>query len=154
MQPDDDRTIRAGREEDLDLPGELIEGLARLDKAVAVLSPETDRRIAGAARTQFGQRPRSARTAGRRWAMAGSLAASLLVGVVFWRAQTPVEEQELQVATVARVANDIDGSGVVDILDAFALARMERGGRNAEARARVDALAMGIVALDGSPEKL
>ena len=153
MQRDDDRTILSGQE-DLDLPDELIEGLARLDKAVAVLSPETDHRIAEAARTQFGQRPRSARTAGRRWAMVGSLAASLLVGVVFWRAQTPVEEQELQVATVARVANDIDGSGAVDILDAFALARMERGDRAPAAQARIDALAMNIVALNGSAEKL
>ena len=153
MQSDDDRTIGSG-EEDLDLPDELIRGLAGLDKAVAVLSPETDRRISEAARIQFGQRPRRARTAQRRWVMAGSLAASLLVGVLFWRTYIPVKPPEIMVATVARIPNDIDGSGAVDILDAFALARMERGARNAVAQAKIDALAAGVVALDGSAGKL
>ena len=148
MQRDDDRTTLAD-DEDLDLPDELIQGLARLDKAVAVMSPDADRRIAEAARVHFGERPRRARSAGRRWAMAGSLAASLLVGVLFWRAQTPVEDLR-----VASVANDIDGSGVVDILDAFALARMQAADRTPAAQAEVDALSMRIVALDGSPEKL
>ena len=148
MQRDDDRTILAD-DEDLDLPDELIQGLARLDKAVAVMSPDADRRIAEAARVHFGERPRRARSAGRRWAMAGSLAASLLVGVLFWRAQTPVEDLR-----VASVANDIDGSGVVDILDAFALARMQAADRTPAAQAAIDALSMRIVALDGFPEKL
>ena len=151
MQRDDDRTTLAD-DEDLDLPDELIQGLARLDKAVAVMSPDADRRIAEAARAHFGERPRRARAAGRRWAMAGSLAASLLVGVLFWRAQTPVED--LRVDSVASVANDIDGSGVVDILDAFALARMQAADRTPAAQAEIDALSMRIVALDGSPEKL
>ena len=148
MQRADDRTTLAD-DEDLDLPDELIQGLARLDKAVAVMSPDADRRIAEAARVHFGERPRRARSAGRRWAMAGSLAASLLVGVLFWRAQTPVEDLR-----VASVANDIDGSGVVDILDAFALARMQAADRTPVAQAEIDALSMRIVALDGSPEKL
>ena len=148
MQRDDDRTILAD-DEDLDLPDELIQGLARLDKAVAVMSLDADRRIAEAARAHFGERPRRARSAGRRWAMAGSLAASLLVGVLFWRAQTPVEDLR-----VASVANDIDGSGVVDILDAFALARMQAADRTPAAQAGIDALSMRIVALDSSPEKL
>ena len=152
MQRDDDRTI-VSEEEDLHLPEELMEGLAGLDKAVAVLSPETDRRIAEAVRAHFGDRPsRRAPTAKRRWALAGSVAASLLVGLLFWRAQTPVET--LQVARVADVADDIDGSGVVDILDAFALARMEPDGRTAALQARIDALTASIVALDGSAEKL
>ncbi len=154
MQPDDDTTSLSG-EEELDLPGELIEGLARSDKAVAVLSPEADRRIAEAARVHFGVRPsRGAPTAKRRWAMAGSLAASLLVGVLFWRTYTPVDPPELMVATVARIPNDIDGSGAVDILDAFALARMERGNRTAAVQARIDALAASIVVLDSSAGKL
>ena len=148
MQPDDDRSTLAD-DEDLDLPDELIQGLARLDKAVAVMSPDADRRIAEAARAHFGERPRRARAAGRRWAMAGSLAASLLVGVLFWRAQAPVEDLR-----VASVANDIDGSGIVDILDAFALARMRAADRTPAAQAEIDALSMRIVALDGSPEKL
>ena len=153
MQSDDDTTILDG-EEELDLPDELVANLVRSDKAVAVLSPEADRRIADAARTHFAQRPRRARTAGRRWAMAGSLAASLLVGVLFWRTYTPVDPPELMVATVARNPNDIDGSGAVDILDAFALARMANANPTGTAQARVDALAARIVALDGTAGKL
>ena len=149
MQRNHDRTIGSG-EEHIELPDELIDGLADLDRAVAVLSPETDRRIVEAARAHFARRPsRRALVSKRRWALAGSLAASLLVGVLFWRAQTPVET--LRVATVA---NDIDGSGAVDILDAFALARMERGGPTAAVQARIEALAASIVALDVSAEKL
>lgn len=149
MQHDDDRMIGSD-DEDLDLPDEMIKGLAALDKAVAVMSPATDRRIAEAARVHFAARPSRRALAGkRRWALAGSLAASLLVGVLFWRAQTPVEN--LRVATVA---NDIDGSGAVDILDAFALARRERGDRTVAVQARIDALAASVVALDVSAEKL
>jgi len=170
MQPDDDRTIPSF-EEGVDLPDELIEGLERIDKAVAVMSPEADRRIAEAAKAHFAQRPRRARTGGFRWAMAGSLAASILVGVLFWRAQTPMEP--IRVASVGRVPNDIDGSGAVDILDAFALARMAREGRVSATRAttdslprtartdrasatqtEIDALAMRIVALNDSSERL
>ena len=90
MQRDDNTTVRSG-EEALDLPDDLIEGLARLGKAVAVMSPEADRRIAEAAKAHFAQRPRRAPSARRLWAMAGSLAASVLVGVLFWRTQTPVD---------------------------------------------------------------
>lgn len=146
MQRDDDRMIGSGEEHN-ELPDELIEGLAGLDRAVAVMSPATDRRIAEAARAHFAARPSRRALAGkRRWALAGSLAASLLVGVLLWRAQTPVD--------TLRVANDIDGSGAVDILDAFALARMERSGRTAAVQARIEALAASIVALDVSAEKL
>ena len=175
MQSDQDRTNRPEDEEDLHLPDELARELKRLDTAVAVLSPDADRRVVEAARAHFGERPVHARTAGRRWAITGSLAASLLVGVVFWRMQAPVEEARFapvvpvaEVAGVAPVADDVDGSGVVDILDAFALARMARGAGAAPAppargdvrtrvartdrtlalRARVDALAMNVVALN------
>ncbi len=169
MQSDDDRTIRSG--EDVDLPDELIQGLKRIDKAVAFVSPDADRRVAEAAKAHFGQRPRRARAAGLRWAVAGSLAASLLVGVLFWRTQTPMEP--IRVASVVPVPNDIDGSGAVDILDAFALARMAREGSVSATRAKtdsvrrmartdgasatraeIDALAMSIVALDVAAERL
>lgn len=181
MQSDDYRTNRSGDEEDLQLPDDLIQGLKRFDTAVAVISPDADRRVAEAAAAHFGERPRRARGTGRRWAMAGSLAASFLVGVVFWRMQTPVEEARLApvapaggVAVMAPVADDIDGSGGVDILDAFALARMARRAGTPPAsdapgdvrarvartdhtpavQARIDALAMRVVALNGAGEKL
>ncbi|MCY4487177.1 MAG: hypothetical protein OXF11_08695 [Deltaproteobacteria bacterium] len=162
MERDDDTRIlptQPGRgvpsaEEEIDLPEDLIQGLARLDRTVAVMSPEADRHIAEAAKDHFADRPRRARPAGFRWAMAGSLAASLLVGVLLWRTYTPVGPADLRVATVASIPDDIDGSGAVDILDAFALARMARGDQAPAARAKVDALAMSIVALEGSAEKL
>lgn len=184
MQPDDYRTNRSGDEEDLQLSEDLVQGLKRLDTAVAVISPDADRRVAEAAAAHFGERPRRARGTGRRWAMAGSLAASFLVGVVFWRMQTPVEEARLApaapaapaggVAVMAPDADDIDGSGGVDILDAFALARMARRAgtppaadapgdvrarvartdRTPAVQARIDALAMKVVALNGAGEKL
>ena len=181
MQSDDYRTKRSGDEGDLQLPDDLVQGLKRLDTAVAVISPDADRRVAEAAAAHFGERPRRARGTGRRWAMAGSVAASFLVGVVFWRMQTPVKEARLAptapaggVAVMAPVADDIDGSGGVDILDAFALARMARRAgtqpaadtpgdvrarvartdRTPAAQARIDALAMRVVALNGAGEKL
>lgn len=162
MERDDDRRILPTRpahgmpsaEEEIDLPEELAQELARLDGSVAVMSPEADRRIAEAAREHFGTRPRRARPAGFRWAMAGSLAASLLVGVLLWRTYTPMGPADLRVATVASMPDDVDGSGAVDILDAFALARMARADRAPAAQTKVDALVMSIVALDGSAEKL
>ena len=45
------------------------------------------------------------------------------------------------------LADDIDGSGVVDIRDAFALARMAGEDRTPAAQERIDALAMRVVAL-------
>ena len=181
MQSDHDRTNRAEDEPDLQLPDDLVRELKRLDTAVAVLSPDADRRVVEAAGAHFGERPVRARTAARRWAITGSLAASFLVGVVFWRMQAPVEEARFapvvpvaEVAVVAPVADDIDGSGVVDILDAFALARRARGAaaspagqarsdvraraartdRTPAMQARIDALAMSVVALNGTEEKL
>ena len=142
--------------ESIELPSDVVEGLERLDKSMALLTPAADRRVTEAAEAHFAQRPpgtrtrpqvsrsrgvrpephhpvlgdrtppiarsRGARPAPRRWALGGALAASLLVGVFVARMQTGVE--------TAMLANDIDGSGAVDILDAFALARTEeRRGR-------------------------
>lgn len=125
--------------ESIELPGELVEGLRRLDKSVAVLTPAVDRRVAEAAAAHFEDRPERAYPKLRRWAVAGTLAASLAVGVFLVRTQTDMES--------AMLANDIDGSGVVDILDAFALARMN----DAEAsQAPIDRLIRDIVALNGT----
>ena len=174
MQSDHDRI---DHEDDIQLPDDMVQELKKLDKAVSVMSPDADRRVVEAAGAHFGERPRRVRTAGRRWAMAGSVAASLLVGVTFWRMQTPVENLPpapvARIASVERTADDIDGSGAVDILDAFALARMvregrepatqamtdtssrmARHGRTAALQARIDGLAMSIVALNGAGEKL
>ena len=127
--------------ESIELPYELIQEMQRLDKSLAVLTPDADRRVAAAAAGHFGRRAQRARPATRRWAMTGALAASVLIGVFVVRMQTVMEPEP--------PANDIDGSGVVDILDAFALARRNQRSQVA-AQAEIDALIMDIVALDGT----
>ena len=123
------------------LPGDLIQEMERLDKSLAVFAPDVDRRVAAAAAEHFRHRPERARPATRRWAMAGGLAASLVVGAFLVRMQTTPGP--------APLANDIDGSGVVDILDAFALARMNQD-PPAASQAEIDALITNIVALKGT----
>ena len=126
--------------ESIELPSDVVEGLKRLNTSVAVLTPAVDRRVSKAASAHFAQRPDSTRPAARPWALAGTLAASLVVGVFLARMQGELEP--------ALLANDIDGSGVVDILDAFALARVN-GGSAETPQAEIDALIMDIVALNG-----
>ena len=127
--------------ESIELPSALIEELKRQDKAVAVLTPAVDRQVSEAASAYFARRPERSRPIARRWALTGTLAASLLVGVFLVRMQSELEPDML--------TNDIDGSGVVDILDAFALARMA-GGLGQAPQAEIDALIMEIVALNGT----
>ena len=124
--------------ESIELPSEVVKGLKRLDKSVAVLTPAVDGRVAAAAAAHFAARRDRRRATPRRWAVAGGLAASLALGVFLVRIQTGLEP--------AMPANDIDGSGVVDILDAFALARM---GDAPASQAQIDALILDIVALNG-----
>ncbi len=125
--------------ETVELPRDLVERLERLDRSVSMLTPAVDRQVREAAAVHFAERPDSARPVSRRWAVLGTLAASLVAGAFLVRMQTGME------ATL--LANDIDGSGVVDILDAFALARMDGAPGS---QAEIDALIGDIVALDGT----
>lgn len=124
--------------ESIELPNDVVEGLKRLDKSMALLTPAVDSRVADAAAAHFADRSDRRRPARRRWAVAGTLAASLVVGVFLVRMQTGMEP--------AMLANDFDGSGAVDILDAFALARMDE---ERVAQTQIDALIADIVALNG-----
>lgn len=125
--------------ESIELPNDVVERLRRLDKSVAVLTPAVDRRVAEAAAAHFEDRPERVYLKVRRWAVAGTLAASLAVGVFLVRSHTDMES--------AMLANDIDGSGIVDILDAFALARMND---TAASQTQIDVLIRDIVALNGT----
>lgn len=127
--------------ESSELPGDLVREMQRLDRSLAVLTPAVDRQVAAAAAAHFRHRRERARPAMRRWAISGALAASLVIGVFVIRPQPGVEREFS--------AHDLDGSGVVDILDAFALARMNQGSP-AESQAEIDALIREIVALNGS----
>ena len=127
--------------ESIELPNELVEGLKRVDTSIAVLTPAVDRGVFEAAAAHFGERPRGATRPARHWAMVGTLAASLMVGLFLVRMQSDVEQ--------SLPANDYDGSGVVDILDAFALAQMNSNLGEAT-QVEIDALIMQIVALNGA----
>ncbi len=125
--------------ESIELPRDIVERLERLDKSVAVLTPAVDRRVSDAAAAHFAQRPDRVQPTSRRWAVVGTLAASLVAAAFLVRIQPGMEATML--------ANDVDGSGVVDILDAFALARMDEA---PGAQAEIDALIGEIVALNGT----
>jgi len=112
-----------------ELPDLLVARLQRADRSQAI-DPRTDRVVIDDARRYFASRPRRARLAVMRWALPLAAAAALLIAVLVLR---PFGLQ--------RAADDVDGSGRVDILDAFALARSQADQES------VDALAARIVSL-------
>lgn len=128
--------------ESIELPDDLIDEMRRMDRSVAMLTPVVDRHVADAAAAHFRHRRPRLSNPVRRLAMAATLAASLVVGALVVRVQTGIEPGPF--------ANDVDGSGVVDILDAFALAKMNQD-TTPSAQARIDALVTDIVALNGFP---
>lgn len=70
--------------------------------------------------------PPKRRLAGTRWAIAASIA--LVLGAVgLWERARSAPEQ------VARLSEDIDGNGTIDIRDAFMLAKAIQGGRTDQA---------------------
>jgi hypothetical protein len=118
-----------------DLPESLVASLKRAERAQAIVDPGRDRAILDAARRYFvSARPGRLRTPALRWALPLAAAAALLVALLFVQPFGPKTS-----------ADDVDGSGHVDILDAFALARSQAD------RDRVDALAARIVSL--SPQR-
>jgi hypothetical protein len=113
------------------LPDALVARLERADRFEAIVDPRTDRAVIDGARRYFlAARPRRARRPVMRWALPLAAAAALLGAVLVLRPFGP-----------QRSADDVDGSGRVDILDAFALARSQAD------QQKVDALAARIVSL-------
>jgi hypothetical protein len=114
-----------------ELPDALVARLRRADRSQAIVDPRTDRAVIDDARRYFfAARPLRVRKPAIRWALPLAAAAALLVAVLVLR---PFGLQ--------RSADDVDGSGRVDILDAFALARAQADQES------VDALAERIVSL-------
>jgi hypothetical protein len=112
-----------------ELPDSLVASLRRADRARAIVDPRTDRAILDRARRHFHvTRPR--RMPALRWALPLAAAAAVLVAILVVRP-----------FGVQRSADDVDGSGRVDILDAFALARSQAD------QDRIDALAARVVSL-------
>jgi hypothetical protein len=129
-----------------EIPTALRERLEQRDRELAIVSRDIDRAILARAEAQLaggaGQR-RARPTLHRRarWAIPFATAATILVAVlVLWPLREFVPERA--------PADDIDGSGRVDILDAFALARRQAEPGATIDQAEIDALATRIVRLD------
>jgi hypothetical protein len=121
------------------LPPAMISRLRALDRAQPIVDPRTDRAVLEAARNYFAGRP-AARARRSRWAVPLGAAAAVLLAAVLMR---PLVFEPPS-------ADDVDGSGSVDVLDVLALARMRAAGGDASGvtEARIEELAYRIVALD------
>src|SRR5262245_22647135 len=88
------------------LPPAIAGRLRRLDRAEPIFDPRTDRAVLDAARSYFAARPATARVRRSRWALPLGAAAAVLLAAVLMR---PL--------VFAPSADDVDGSGRVDVLD-------------------------------------
>jgi hypothetical protein len=95
------------------LPDELVARLKELDRSRPIVDPRTDHAILDRARATFASRPERSVRAVRRWTVPAVAAAAIVLAVLLVQ---PMRE-------LGRDSNDVDGSGRVDVLDAFALAR-------------------------------
>jgi hypothetical protein len=120
----------------------MISRLRALDRAEAIVDPRTDRAVLEAARTYFHGRPAAAHARRPRWAVPLGAAAAVLLAAVLMR---PLVFQPPS-------ADDVDGSGSIDVLDVLALARMRAAAGDASGitEARIEELAYRIVALDSA----
>lgn len=124
------------------LPDAIVARLKARDQGLAVLTPAVDRAVETAARKQFA--PRRSRTAAAQgWRYTAAAAAAVALIAVF--ITQPFSPND---ADRRRLADDIDGSGRVDVLDAFALARSRANDPGAVSQSRIDALVASIVSLD------
>jgi hypothetical protein len=139
-----------------DLPRRIADRLAARENAVAVVTPHVDAAIKRSAAEHFAGRSGPARVAAgprrirravpRRWAV-GAAAAAVLVTLLVIR-----PAGELGRAPV--LVDDFDGSGRVDILDAFAMARTRAADPAEIDQADIDSLAARIVSLQAATRTL
>lgn len=96
---------------------EALKNVLRQADTVAPLIPKSlDDEILAMAREQFADRPEDGSS--RTWYYPAGLAATALLGVWIFTNVTLFPANEF-------LADDFDGSGQVDVLDAFALARQQ-----------------------------
>ncbi len=115
-----------------ELPRDLIQAL-RNEESVSILVPKAvDEAILRSAADQFGQRPKQPRS----WRVPAAIAATLTVGLV-----------AVQLIRSPDLEGDIDGSGQVDVLDVFALARMKQNDSQIVIK-DIESLMTRIVSLD------
>jgi hypothetical protein len=134
------------RDDQFELPSEIRTRLAQQDRAASLLTPDADRSVIESARRQFAASGARGGTA-RRWA-APAVAATLIIAL---SVLIPYAERGRDLPAVA---DDVDGSGRVDILDAFALARARESTPDAVDERTVQSLARRIVALNGGGASL
>ena len=123
------------------LPPSIASRLRALDRAQPIVDPRTDRAVLESARRYFQSRPVSTRPRRARWSLPLGAAAAVLLAAVVMR---PF------VLNGPPAADDVDGSGRVDVLDVLALARMRAAAGDASGvtDARIDELAYRIVMLE------
>ena len=131
-----------------DLPEALVTRLRARDERVPMLTPKADRAVREAATAHFADRRTS--LPGRRWYIPTAAAAAItLVALIVSRPpDDAMQEQQRFADDTPGLPDDVDGSGRVDILDAFALARSRQANSSDVSQARIDELAARIVSLD------
>jgi hypothetical protein len=128
-------------EEELELPAPIADRIRARDRSIALLTPEVDRAVIDSAHRYFSKTRRLVRPV-RRWAPAVAAAVALVIIAIVAPFSELSDRRNLSV-------DDIDGSGQVDILDAFALARRRTAEPDIVEQTRIDELARRIVALSG-----
>jgi len=124
-----------------DLPDALIDALRRREPAAILVPREIDGAILRRARRQFATREVKYLPPIRNYWMSAAAAAAILIAVF----TMTTLRHEAPPAVV--IADDVDGSGQVDVLDAFALARRNAAHRDPAAQTRIEALLARIVSL-------
>ena len=124
-----------------ELPDALIDALRRREHAEPLVPRVVDAALLREARSHFARRERAYLPPLRYyWASAAAVAA---VAIVIFATTTLRHDAP----PAARLADDVDGSGQIDVLDAFTLARRNTEHPDPEAQARIEALLARIVAL-------
>jgi hypothetical protein len=131
-----------------DLPGALIDALRRRDRATRLVPGEVNDAILARARAQFATREVEYLPAIRNYWLTAAAAAAVVIAV--FAATTFRHEAAPPAARVAASADDVDGSGQVDVLDAFALARRNAQRADSAAQTRIEALLARIVSLSSA----
>ncbi len=121
------RDTRQSEPDNLHLPDELAERLSAMHDRRVFVPPDVDRAVLDAAEEHFGQERAVTR---RLWLrFAGPIAAAAMIGLgvwVTWPGSGPKTVRPMPV-----VRGDADQNGTVDILDAFAIARVIDAGQSA-----------------------
>lgn len=119
-------------------PEGLAEALREIDKRHVFVPPEVDRWILARARRRF-RRSRLVCV----WGLGSAMAAGIVAGAILLWQNISVQVPVIGPQRVAAAAEDVDGDGQVNVLDAFALARLLQA--KSESAGRFDLNEDGVV---------